>query len=376
MKPLSRREFVALTVAGAAAGRVAVPDARSLRVSAAITVNDVVERIKKQVGVPWNAETVIDTIKAGDPSTPVTGIVTTSMATLDVLQQAVKAGANLVISAAPTFYTRADQRNPGGRGGGGGAAGGGGGAAGAGRGGIGARGAGGGPGANAPSPATVFGPGTGASAAMPPTPPLPASILPAPTPAAPGGPAAPGTPDPVYAGKNAYIDQHKLVVFRLNEHWNMRKPDPRAQGLAASMGWTRYRAGDDALRYDVPSMSIDALASQLKKTLGTRGGIRVIGDPTTKVSKIGFLPGYSLIQASVAMMPTVDLIIAGEVQEWESATYAQDVVFAGVKKGFISIGRVVNEAPGMEVCAAWLKTVVPEVPVRFITAGDPYWRPL
>lgn len=211
---------------------------------------------------------------------------------------------------------------------------------------------------------------------MPPTPPLPASILPAPTPAAPGGPAAPGTPDPVYAGKNAYIDQHKLVVFRLNEHWNMRKPDPRAQGLAASMGWTRYRAGDDALRYDVPSMSIDALASQLKKTLGTRGGIRVIGDPTTKVSKIGFLPGYSLIQASVAMMPTVDLIIAGEVQEWESATYAQDVVFAGVKKGFISIGRVVNEAPGMEVCAAWLKTVVPEVPVRFITAGDPYWRPL
>jgi hypothetical protein len=94
------------------------------------------------------------------------------------------------------------------------------------------------------------------------------------------------------------------------------------------------------------------------------------------VRQIGLLPGFTLIQASIAMMPAVDVIITGEVQEWESATYAQDVVFAGIKKGFISIGRVVNEAPGMQVCADWLKTIVPEVPVRFIPAGDPYWRPL
>ena len=36
----------------------------------------------------------------------------------------------------------------------------------------------------------------------------------------------------------------------------------------------------------------------------------------------------------------------------------------------------IAEAPGMQVCAGWLKTIVPEVPVRFISAGDPYWRPL
>ena len=165
-------------------------------------------------------------------------------------------------------------------------------------------------------------------------------------------------------------------MFRLTQHWNQRKPDPRAQGLAAAMGWTKYKAGDDALRYDVPAMTLDALASQLKKTLGTRGGIRAIGDPATTVRRIGLLPGYTLIPASIAMMPTVDVIVAGEVQEWESSTYAQDVAFAGVKKGFISIGRVVNEAPGMQVCADWLKTIVPEVPVRFISAGDPYWRPM
>ena len=46
-----------------------------------------IERIKKEVGVPWRAETV-DTFKAGDPNTPVTGVAVTMMATLDVLQRA------------------------------------------------------------------------------------------------------------------------------------------------------------------------------------------------------------------------------------------------------------------------------------------------
>ena len=43
------------------------------------------------------------------------------------------------------------------------------------------------------------------------------------------------------------------------------------------------------------------------------------------VRRIGLLPGYTTIQASIAMLPNVDVIVAGEVQEWESATYAQDV---------------------------------------------------
>ncbi len=383
MKDFSRREFVALTVSGAVASHVASPFALGQR--SAITAGDIVDRIKKNIGVAWNAETTMDTFKAGDPSTVVTGVVVTSMATLDVLQQATKAGANFVITAAPTFYSRADTRQPGGRGGGVGARAGGpaagaaAGAAGAGRGqapgaAVPGRGAG------APSPSTVFGPGTGASAAMPPTPALPSSILPPPQPGGRLGGAAAGAtpppPDPVLVGKNAFIDKNNLVILRLSEHWNARKPDPRAVGLAAAMGWTKYRVGDDVMRYQVPPITMEALATQLKKVLATRGGIRAIGDKNFRVQKIGLVPGYNPIQASLAMLPTVDVMITGEVQEWEGATYAQDVVFSGVQKGFISLGRVVNEAPGMQVCADWLKTLVPEVPVRFISAGDPYWRPL
>ena len=372
MSSVSRRDFVTLAAVAVArpfpiGTELEAPHRTATRESgAAITAQDIVDRIRKNVGVEWSGDTV-DTFKAGDPATVVTGVVTTSMATLDVLQKAVQAGANLVVTAAPTFYSRADLSTPAsGRGFGAGGA--------AGRGQVAGRGAATGTGAG-PSPASASGPGTGASAPMPPAPAMPQPVVP---PAQPPTAAstAPLPPDPVYAGKNDFIARHKLVVFRLTHHWNQRKPDPRAQGLATAMGWTQHKVGDDGLRYEVPAITLEALASQLKKTLELRGGIRAIGDRTMPVRRIGLLPGYTMIQASIAMLPTVDVIVAGEVQEWESATYAQDVAFAGLKKGFISIGRVVNEAPGMQVCADWLKTIVPEVPTRFIPAGDPYWRPL
>ena len=72
-----------------------------------ITANEVIDRIKKNVGVEWRAETV-DTFKAGDPATKVTGIAVTMMATLDVLQRAAAKNENLIITHEPTFYDHLD----------------------------------------------------------------------------------------------------------------------------------------------------------------------------------------------------------------------------------------------------------------------------
>ena len=303
MADISRREFTALAVAAAAA-----PLASAAPLSAAdpITASALIDRIKKNVGAEWKPDSV-DGVKAGDPSTIVRGIVTTSMATLAVLQQAVKAGANVVITAQPTFYSRAD----------------------------------------------------------------------VPTPPPSRGAAAPAEPisDRVFTAKQQFIDKNRLVIIRLSEQWKMRQPDPLAQGMAAAFGWSKYQTVGDARRLDVPALSLEALASHVKNALRSRGGIRVVGDPGTIVRRIGMLPGTTPIQAALAMLPNVDAIVAGEVREWESVEYARDKVFAGERKGLILVGRVVSEEPGMNVCANWLKTFVSEVPVRHISAGDPYWRP-
>lgn len=72
-----------------------------------ITARQIVSEIQKQVGVEWNTDTV-DTFKAGDPDTVVTGVAVTMMATMDVLQRASAQGLNFIITHEPTFYAHLD----------------------------------------------------------------------------------------------------------------------------------------------------------------------------------------------------------------------------------------------------------------------------
>jgi putative NIF3 family GTP cyclohydrolase 1 type 2 len=101
----SRRDFVA---AGAAA-LISMGTARLARFE--LTAQQIVDRIRANAGVPWR-ETTVDTFKAGDPQTIVTGIATTVMATLPVLRQAAAAGRNLIVTCEPTFYNGNDDPGP------------------------------------------------------------------------------------------------------------------------------------------------------------------------------------------------------------------------------------------------------------------------
>jgi hypothetical protein len=302
---ISRRRFAHFAGTAALAGPPLLAQGTSLR------AQQVVDRIRKNAGVPSQSQS-LDTFKAGDPGTPVTGIATTGMATMDVLTRASRDKSNLVVTLEPTFFGRLDAQ---------------------------------------PDPAAGAGRGGGR------------------------GQAGVSADDPVYAAKKEFIQKNGLVVWRFTDLWRVRKPDPFATGLAGVLGWTKYQVGDNVFRYDVPAVTLTALADDLAKRLRARAGIRVIGDPQTKVRRIALLPGVSTLAAAMKSLPECDVLLAGETREWESVEYAQDTVASGQKKGMIMLGRVVSEEPGMNVCAEWLKALVPEVPVRWMAAGDPYWRP-
>jgi putative NIF3 family GTP cyclohydrolase 1 type 2 len=72
-----------------------------------LTAAQVIARIQAAILQPPPPDSV-DTIKAGDPATIVTGIVTCFTDTMDVLHGAVAQHANLVISHEPTFYNHRD----------------------------------------------------------------------------------------------------------------------------------------------------------------------------------------------------------------------------------------------------------------------------
>jgi putative NIF3 family GTP cyclohydrolase 1 type 2 len=304
MNRLSRRDFVRLGAAGAVASPFVLDPA--MIGAAAPTAQDVVDRIRKTLGVPWKADTV-DTFKAGDPSTVVTGVVTTSLATIDVMRRAVKAGANMVITSGPTFYSRTDS----------------------------------------PTPSAGRGRGAAASPSV----------------------------DPVFAAKNEFIRNNRIVVWRFSDHWRLRTPDPFAQGIVDALGWAKQPAGSTAGHVRVPALTLEALVADVKAKLGARGGMRIIGHQRARLQTIAVLPGTVPIQAALTHLPQADAILAGEIREWESSEYARDTITAGRDKALILIGRTLSEDPGMKVCAQWLETIVPEAPVRWLPAGDPYWRP-
>jgi putative NIF3 family GTP cyclohydrolase 1 type 2 len=73
-----------------------------------MTAREVVDLIKKNIGIPWNERSYRDTFKIGDPDAAVKGIATTMMTTFDVLKRANAAGLNMVITHEDTFWNDRD----------------------------------------------------------------------------------------------------------------------------------------------------------------------------------------------------------------------------------------------------------------------------
>jgi putative NIF3 family GTP cyclohydrolase 1 type 2 len=71
------------------------------------SVQDIVDIILKEIPEAPLKQTV-DTLKSGSEGQPVTGIVTTMFATVDVIKQAAKIKANFIIAHEPAFYNHTD----------------------------------------------------------------------------------------------------------------------------------------------------------------------------------------------------------------------------------------------------------------------------
>ena len=102
MSDISRRNFIVTSGA-----LLAAQLAKAQGAKAPLTAGEVVDRIRKQVGIPWRTQTV-DHIVAGDESTPVHGIASTMMATLDVVERAAAAGRNMIVTHETPFYLHQD----------------------------------------------------------------------------------------------------------------------------------------------------------------------------------------------------------------------------------------------------------------------------
>ncbi|HWC99614.1 MAG TPA: Nif3-like dinuclear metal center hexameric protein [Candidatus Sulfopaludibacter sp.] len=259
----------------------------------ALTADQVVERIRQNVGVPWRAQTV-DHIVLGDGAIPVKGIATTMMATFDVVKRCIAAGKNFIISHETPVYMHQDDVKP-------------------------------------------------------------------------------LAQDPAYLAKKAFIEKNQAAVFHFHDHWHARQPDGIGVGMARALGWEKNADPGNSRTFHFPDTPLARFAKDMQQKLDART-MRVVGDPNMTVNKVAVSWGY-MSAIAMAARPDVEVLALGETREWEVVEYVQDCIAAGQRKALIIIGHVLSEQAGMKYCAEWLKPLVPEVPVEFIAAPEPFWNP-
>jgi len=285
-----------------------------------ITAQQLLERIQKNVGVPWQSQRsdgFSDGVLAGQADTAVTGIVTTFTPTMEVLRKAVASRKNTIICREAPFYSRGERAPLFWR--------------------------------NGPAPSKEL-----------------------------------VDNDAVCRAKQEFISQNNLVIIRLVDNWDARENDAQLQGLARALGWGHFHTapknGTPAYHphnvyFSLPKTSLNGLAEDVKVKLKIRCP-RVIGHPESGVQKVALTHGLLLVADAECILrePAVDVVIAGDAVEWEAAPYFQDLVAAKRAKGLILIGQEASEEPGSGEMAEWLKTFISEVPIEWIPAREPFWK--
>jgi len=257
-----------------------------------MTAKEIIQKIRENVGIPWQETTFRDVFKVGNPDVQVKGIASTCMATLEQIKRAKAAGLNLIITHEPTFWTDAERMDL--------------------------------------------------------------------------------SSDPIYRIKSEYCLKNDIVIFRFHDHVHARKPDMIVLGALQGLGFEFDESQGQGLpTFTIPETTLAELASRVRTRLHAHA-FRVVGDPATKVSRIAFGVGGGMPRFS----ENVDVVFSGEGQEVGGADnmgYALDAASLGIAKGFILLGHIASEEPGMELVATWLKTFLPDLPIQFIPAHELFW---
>lgn len=124
---------------------------------------------------------------------------------------------------------------------------------------------------------------------------------------------------------------------------------------------------------NIPPMSLLDLAGMLKEKLDIQQ-VRIVGNPDLICSRLVLLPGKADGQVQMEWLgqDDVDVLVCGEINEGEPDEYVRDAIHLQQKKGLIILGHANSEEVGMKWCSEWLRTLLPELEITHLPAGDPF----
>ena len=176
--------------------------------------------------------------------------------------------------------------------------------------------------------------------------------------------------DPIYQAKRRLIDEHHIAIWRFHDYLHSLQPDPTLTGLLKALGWSAYTLSDQPFTCQLPPRSLHDLTLEIKAKLGG-ATLRVVGDPQMSCQRVGLLVGACGGNMHISGFSdwSLDTLVCGEINEWETNEYVRDALATGHAKALIVIGHSVSEEDGMREVIPWLQTRLPELPITFLPTG-------
>lgn len=176
-------------------------------------------------------------------------------------------------------------------------------------------------------------------------------------------------PERALAEKLALIERLGLAVLRLQDPREgqegrlITEALPRALGLGVAKSATNPAEG---MVYRAPPQRLDDLVRKVKAATGSNA-VRLLGDPALAVRGIALATETNRPNALAPLLARgdVNVLIAGEVHETETAAYVNDAIALGMPKALLLAGSIALEEPPARALADWLGRQVP-LPVTWL----------
>ncbi len=176
--------------------------------------------------------------------------------------------------------------------------------------------------------------------------------------------------DEVYRYKADLLQKHQIAIWRNHDYIHTHIPDGVVSAVVARLGWTKYYSTGSGIAL-LPDISLKALIQHAKDKLGITM-VRYIGELQQSCKKILLMPGASggKSQIESMMKRKPDVLICGEIQEWETAEYVRDSQTKGQKLSLVVLGHIASEEPGSEYMADWINKKIPTIKVTHVPANN------
>jgi len=176
--------------------------------------------------------------------------------------------------------------------------------------------------------------------------------------------------DDVYRYKADLLKNNNITVWRNHDYIHHLVPDGVTTALVAQLNWKQYQQGANTFMIN-PNITLKDLIKYVKDKLGIEK-VRYIGDPDQSCSNILVLPGAGGGKVQITAIETYkpDVLICGEIAEWETAEYVRDAVEEGHALALVVVGHIASEEVGSVFMMNWLRQHLTGIQVTHIPSGN------